>query len=358
MSKPLYRQIADEIRARVLAGQFSDGKLPSEGMLVRRYGTTHVTVAKAMQVLEGEGLVIRRPGSGTFVKPSVEGAPVYVSTLIAGLGDAEFFGPISAQIAESCRTYGLNLVWGVKEDFNAFAPGASIAHLVEHYRRQNIRGVFFAPDAGDQKTSARNREVASALCNAGIQVVLIDRDITDFPKRGDYDLVGIDNLDAGHRQASHLIERGARRIVYAARSGSAWTLCGRIAGVRAACEDAGVPFGPEHVFATDDWSVKYLRSMLRKARPDGIVVFNDPLAAKILSGLAELKVRVPERVKVVGLDDMSAARYLAPPLTTLRQPVKSIGEEAARLMSLRLKHDPHPPRRIFFDVELIERKST
>lgn len=358
MGKPLYRQITDELRAQILAGRYADGKLPSEGMLVRRYGTTHATVAKAMQVLENEGLVIRRAGSGSYVKPQAQGASVYVATLIAGLGDAEFFGPISAQIAESCRAYGLNLIWGVKSDFNAFVPGASIAHLVAQYRRQNVSGVFFAPDAGDRETSARNRKVAEALRAAGIQVVLLDRDITDFPTRGTYDLVGIDNLDAGYRQARHLIEKGARRLVYAARSGSAWTLRGRIAGVRAACEEAGLPFGDEQVFASDAWDVRYLRGLLRRAKPDGIVVFNDPLAAKILSGLAELKVSVPEKVKVIGLDDMSAAKYLTPPLTTLRQPVKSIGEEAARLMALRINHDAHPPRRIFFDVELIERKST
>ena len=358
MGKPLYRRISDDVRAQILAGRYADGKLPSEGMLVRRYRTTHVTVSKAMQILEDEELIIRRAGSGTFVKPSSSSRAVYVSTLIAGLDDTEFFQPISAQIAESCRAYGLNLVWGVKSDFQVFAPGASISHLVEHYRRQNICGVFFAPDAGDRKTSARNREVARALNEAGVQVVLIDRDITDFPARGNYDLVGIDNLDAGYRQARHLIERGSRRIVYAARPVSAWTLRGRIAGVRTACEEAGIAFGDVQVFATADWSDAYVRRMLRKAHPDGIVVFNDPLAALILASLARLNVRVPEKVRVIGLDDMHAAKYLTPALTTLRQPVKSIGEEAARLMSLRINHDPHPPRRIFFDVELIERKST
>lgn len=356
--KPLYRQIADDMRAAVIAGRYADGKLPSDGMLVRRYRTTFSTVSKAMKILEDDQLIVRRAGSGSFVKAGVAVSPVFVSTLIAGLGDSEFFEPISAQIAESCRAYGLNLVWGPKSDFNAFVPGASIEHLIDHYRRQNIRGVFFAPDAGDRETSARNRKVAEALKTAGIEVILIDRDITDFPTRGTYDLVGIDNLDAGYRQARHLIEKGCRRIIYAARSGSAWTLRGRIAGVRAACEEAGIAFADAQIVSSDDWNERFLRGVMRRHRPDGIITFNDPLAAKILIALAAIGVKVPEKTKVIGIDDMSAAKYLTPSLTTLRQPVKSIGEEAARLMSLRINNDRHPPRRIFFDVELIERKST
>ena len=167
MGKPLYRQIADEIRAQILAGRYADGRIPTEGMLANRYRTTHVTVSKAMQILEEAGLIIRRAGSGTFVKPSSVSRPVLVSTLIAGLEDTEFFQTISAQIAESCRAYGLNLVWGVKSDFQVFAPGASIAHLVEHYRRQNICGVFFAPDAG-----SRDCRVTEKLPKADVGAIM------------------------------------------------------------------------------------------------------------------------------------------------------------------------------------------
>ena len=65
--KPLYRKIADDMRAAVTAGRYVDGKLPSDTQLERRYETTRQTVLKAMQSLERDGLILRRPGAGGFL---------------------------------------------------------------------------------------------------------------------------------------------------------------------------------------------------------------------------------------------------------------------------------------------------
>jgi hypothetical protein len=194
--KPLWRRIADTLRAEIIAGKYDkSGQLPSDNQLVRRYATTRATVIKAMAELETAGFIVRRIGAGTFLKPQQEAKNCYVATLIAGLGDSGFFVPICAQIAQSARSYGLNLIWGADSEFNAFGSEASIDHLIEHYQRQNIRGVFFAPDddLGDGSAAERNRSVAARLAKAGIAVVLIDRDVETYPVASPYDFVGIDN---------------------------------------------------------------------------------------------------------------------------------------------------------------------
>jgi len=63
-------------------------------------------------------------------------------------------------------------------------------------------------------------------------------------------------------------------------------------------------------------------------------------------------------VKLIGLDDVSYSSFLPIPITTLRQPCRSIGVQAAELMALRVNNDQHPPRRILFETQLIVRESS
>ncbi|GAA4682375.1 LacI family DNA-binding transcriptional regulator [Frondihabitans cladoniiphilus] len=73
----------------------------------------------------------------------------------------------------------------------------------------------------------------------------------------------------------------------------------------------------------------------------GILAFNDLVAMGLLSGLAELGVRVPEDISVTGFDDIPLARYTTPPLTTASVPVVELGEQAwLRLHALLREETP------------------
>ncbi|MET7794291.1 GntR family transcriptional regulator [Micrococcus luteus] len=67
--KPAYQQIADDIRQRILDGDLQAGdKLPTETDLMADYGVSRIVARNATQVLQGEGLVEKRQGAGTFVR--------------------------------------------------------------------------------------------------------------------------------------------------------------------------------------------------------------------------------------------------------------------------------------------------
>lgn len=67
----LYQQLADSLRDKIYEGQYTFGdKLPSEKKLGEKFGISHLTVRKALEVLEKEGLVLRAQGKGTFVRAS------------------------------------------------------------------------------------------------------------------------------------------------------------------------------------------------------------------------------------------------------------------------------------------------
>ncbi len=59
---------------------------------------------------------------------------------------------------------------------------------------------------------------------------------------------------------------------------------------------------------------------------------NDLIAIGAIQALKEKKIKVPEKVKVIGFDDISIAQFIDPPLTTIRQPIYKLGEEAVNML--------------------------
>jgi len=360
LRKPLYLAIFDHVRENIIAGAYqADGRVPTDGQLMRRFHTTRATVSKAMKELERTGLIQRRPGAGSFVRPSDSSNGAFVSTLIAGLGDTEFFEPICAQIAQACHPCKLSLIWGASTLATPVDGDTKIETFVAHLKTQNVTGVFFVPDElTEDAADNRNLKIAQTLTAAGIAVVLLDRDVVPFPEQGPYDLVGIDNMAAGHKQTRHLIDCGCSRILYVTRPGQLWTKTARIAGYRLALQQAGLPSADHaQVCAGDATDLTFCKSLL-KLNPDGIVCFHDPVAAHLIQNFQKLGVRIPQRIKIVGLDDVRYSEFLPIPITTLQQPCASIGTQAADLMVRRLNRDKHPPRRILFDTRLIVRTSS
>jgi GntR family transcriptional regulator len=108
MTEPMYRQIAEDLRARIESGAIAQGaKLPTESDLRVGYGAARNTVRDAVKLLASRGLVETRPGLGTFVTRHVEpfvttlaAAPLpaaHESMLKGGMGEDEGFAGIRAQ---------------------------------------------------------------------------------------------------------------------------------------------------------------------------------------------------------------------------------------------------------------------
>jgi len=357
--KPLYLEIFEYVHGNIVSGAYAaDGRIPTDGQLMRRFHTTRATVAKAMKELERTGLIQRRPGAGSFLRPADRAHGAFVSTLIAGLGDTEFFEPICAQIAQASHACNLSLIWGATSPATPVGGDDDIDALCARFVAQRVSGVFFVPDElPEGSTSNRNQKIAQALTAAGIAVVLLDRDIVPFPAQSPYDLVGIDNVDAGYKQTRHLLDCGCKRILYVTRPGQLWTKTARIAGYKLALESAGLPFDPAHICVGDATDPMFCKSLL-KLKPDGIVSFHDPVAIHLIQNFQKLRVAIPQKIKIVGLDDVRYSEFLPIPITTLQQPCLSIGTQAADLMVRRLNRDNHPPRRILFDTRLIVRTSS
>src|SRR5258705_6725520 len=100
--KPKYQQVFDAIKEAIQGGRYEAGqKLPSEALLLDEFGTSRITVIRALRELQQRGLVKRRAGSGTYVTEKAPGGSLLFGLLISNLGGTEIFSPNCQGVAES-----------------------------------------------------------------------------------------------------------------------------------------------------------------------------------------------------------------------------------------------------------------
>lgn len=346
MVKPKYQRLFESLKADILSGRFQPGqKFPSEAALVNRTGASRITVGRAMRELQGIGLVDRVAGSGTYVRQAAsdKNRPHLFGLLIPDLGETEIFEPICQGIANAPEASQHALLWGHAD---AQASKADQAwQLCQQYVSRKVSGVFFAPLEFESEAEKVNRRILSALHRAQIAVVLLDRRASKAPERRRPDLAGINNRQAGYAATEHLIQLGLKRIAFLGYHGSASTIAERIAGYKEALSahglrpsmDSGVHFnaGKEQPIS---WSGKAIKRAV-----EGFVCVNDRVAGLLMQLFLSRSIRIPEDIRLVGIDDVSYASLLPVPLTTVRQPVREIGEAALRAMLDRIRM-PHLAR--------------
>jgi DNA-binding LacI/PurR family transcriptional regulator len=355
-SAPLHRLIYEQLLEEIQTGVYKPGeRLPSEALLCERFGASRITVAKAFQNLQRDNLVRRRPGSGTYVEKPAEQSSLKFGLLIPDLGSTDIFEPICQGIMRSPAARSHSLTWG-HQNLDETDKLKATERLCQQYIAQKVDGVFFAPTEYATMRDEANHRMAAMLQRAGIAVVLLDRDFERYPERSGFDMVGIDNHRAGFLLTEHLLKTGAKRILFAVRQNSASTVEARMAGYREALFRAQGECGAS-VVSGDFENAKFVQQMLSRHKPDGIVCANDITAARLMKTLVSLGVKVPEDIRMVGIDDVSYAKFLPTPLTTLRQNCAEIGIVAMDMMLERLRQPEMPVREVLVRCELVVRES-
>jgi len=302
-----------------------------------------------------EGYVERRAGSGTYVRAASTKQYTF-GLLIPELGHTEIFEPICQGMAAAQQAQNHVLLWG-KSLAGPETTAAEAREVCSRLISSRVSGVFFAPLESNAQKDAINATITEMLSDAGIPVVLLDRDICDYPRRSKFDVVGIDNRRAGFVATQHLIEAGARRVAFIGRPHLAPSCVGRAQGYRDAVASALVEMGPAFVEQLDPSDKAAVASVLKRYSPDGIVCSSDRTAALLMKTLAELNVRIPEDVRLVAFDDVKYASVVSVPLTTIHQPCDQLGAAAIQTMIQRIENPAMPARDVLVDFWLVVRDS-
>jgi LacI family transcriptional regulator len=255
-----------------------------------------------------------------------------VAMVVPGIGNP-FFAELVEAVENALQKQGIEMVLAdsrgsVKEE----------ALRLETVIDRKVDGLIVIP------TDYRASALALRYAQSSVPVVQVDRQVDNF--QGDY--VGVDNGSGIRAVLEHIVEQGCQEVVFISDSAASSTGRNRleafqqgirrVEGLRVQPPLLGsftVSFGREAVQAL----------VKRPVVPDAIVCGSDLIALGVSRELHHRDIAVPGTVKVTGFDGILFSELCDPPLTTLRQPLEAIADEAVRLLLARMNGDTSPPRR-------------
>jgi len=272
------------------------------------------TAARVRQVVEELGYV---PSAGAV--SLARGRTMVIGMLVPSL-TWPWVGEVLQGVVDTVEAEGYGLLL-----FSAGRGEESIRRFASKVSAKSFDGLVAIEPEG-------TLEYLGELHRNGLPVVLID----DRGHRPEFPSVAPTNREGGESAARHLLELGRRRPVVVTGPESLGCTHDRLDGFTTLYAEAGLPISADRV-VDGDFRFEGGREAIRLLLADGVefdAVFaqNDLSAAGVLRALGDASCRVPDDIAVIGFDDVPLASYTEPPLTTVRQELRGMGETAARML--------------------------
>ena len=223
-------------------------------------------------------------------------------------------------------------------------------HYFEALKSQNVAGIISA--------GAGYAENISSI----IPTAFIDRSPSfNQTSHNNYFMVESDNTLGGRLATERLIKRGCKKIIMFTDSRRPSSQQDRINGYIEAHGTEGIPLKTSNIINLDEINYtsaykKTIELLDEGMEFDGIFASTDWLAMGAYAALTNRGIRVPEDVKLVGFDDISAAQYNAKPITTIRQDMSAISKAAVSELLNRISGtEPNVNKKVTIPVTLIVR---
>jgi DNA-binding LacI/PurR family transcriptional regulator len=182
---------------------------------------------------------------------------------------------------------------------------------------------------------------------------------------------GVTNVQMDHDRAAmlalkHLYELGHRRVAFMKGQPHALDSESRWQGILSMARNVGLEIDEKLCvyLEVNSWSPELgypiIHDLLQRTRDfTAVFCFNDIAAIGAIRAIADCGLRCPEDISVIGFDDIASAAYHVPRLTTVRQPLRRMGEVAVQILLKRIENPEESyPDTIMFEPELMVREST
>lgn len=307
-------------------------------------GERHVRPAMREKVLSAVEALNYKPN---FAARALAGARAYLLGLCYDNPSPGYVAGIQVGAMNGCREAGYHLV---VEQIDSGAADAKdqVEQLLSAVR---IDGLILSPPVCDCA------EVLEALEQRRMPYVRI-APAGDF-ERGLY--VHMDDRLAAYEMTVHLQRLGHRRIAFIKGHAQHAASPLRLQGFLEAMHEAGLEVFPEWVqsgnFSFRSGAGAAERLLHLDPRPTAIFASNDDMALGVMAVANRMQLNVPRQLSVAGFDDSPIAQVVWPQLTTVRQPVEAMAEQAATMLINRLR-DSSQPGSCLLDFQVVEREST
>lgn len=330
--------VCEDLKKRIITATWKVGEnIPTELQLATEFNCSRGTISKAIARLEGLHLLKGHKRGGTLVtsntiKQSASSVDLDALAFVFPNERHEGIRRMARGFQDAAYAAGRStLMLSTGLDFNKEAE--VIGNLLEY----NVRGCATCPVI----TSATEQlQFSDILTTSKIPIVLVGMTLpgTGCPS------VTADFFHEGYVMTSHLTKQGLKRIGFLATS--SWTQIAREKhlGYRKALEEAGIaydsslvhidvqPTHSSHEHPLREPTSRGLAYLNKTPKLEGVVCIYDFLAAGLIEAARSLGIRVPEDLKVVGIDDIVIAEVDSIGLTTYHVPFETIGQEAFKML--------------------------
>lgn len=174
--------------------------------------------------------------------------------------------------------------------------------------------------------------------------------------------VSLDDEKVAYEATRHLLSLGHTRIALVTGPMEEDCSQDRAEGYARALREAGLSVD-KSMIVEGDWTATSgqdaLLSFAEQGRvPSAVFAQNDRMAMGVMHAARDMDIHVPNQLAVIGVDDMPLASYFDPPLTTMRQDIPRIGQEAARMLVDILQGRNSTPHQLKLTAQLVVRQST
>ncbi|MBV9267227.1 MAG: LacI family DNA-binding transcriptional regulator [Acidobacteriaceae bacterium] len=222
--------------------------------------------------------------------------------------------------------------------------------IVQTLRERRVDGIIIA-------SSRVGALYAEDLAPLEVPIVLLNNQHAG----GFGNSIGIDNVDGAEQATEYLLKLGHRKIAYIRDRSGMQSDEERCQGYQNALRRHGVRIRKQLIASGDGKPQAGRRAaaelLSRAERVTAVFSYNDMTALGVLEEASARHLRVPEDLSVCGFDDIFFARFLHPPLTTVRQPKHELGERAMKLL-LEVLSGQHTNKVVKVRGELVIRQST
>lgn len=205
--------------------------------------------------------------------------------------------------------------------------------------------------------TASESSISKSLDRCNTPMVLVDRDIASDKKVG---RIVVDNEEGAYNATNFLIKKGCKNIGFISADSKTKLSAERLNGYEKALIDNGFKIDKEKIFLqnyTIESGYQGTIALLMQTEIDGIYCGNDLIAIGAIKALKEKNIKIPEEVKIIGFDDISISQYIDPPLTTIKQPIYQMGEEAVEMLISMIEEKSIKMTKVL-EIILVERGSS
>lgn len=266
-----------------------------------------------------------------------------IGVLVPNLGNPFFSMFIRGVQQTSRERHFIPLIFGANHDEQLES------YYLQELIKRAVDGLIIA------STSITGEAIDNILKKNGIPYLLIDQN--GGPS---VDRIRVDDEQGGQLAARHLLTLGHQRIVVVMPEHPTQNLRIRLAGFKAQLVDQQIPLADSAVITSPMTKLGGYQATaaVLAQHPTAVFAINDETALGLMRGLHEQGVRVPDDISVLGYDDIDLDEYVVPKLTTIHQPVVTMGQQATELLINRVQNQRQPAQMVDLPVVLKQREST